>query len=297
MTNAFDLSGVSVTLSGAAPYYSSSNNNVNFIDFSPTTGMSECRLNSFTAISPPYSTYLFESSTGFSGNYMVYSAPGEYFNEAYTGLRLPPGKAIQLFTEPNEAHLITPGWLNDVGHRAVGSHLARYFCTAHNATALTTSTVVTNRLYLTPFITPEYRTIGGIAFNITTTGTLNSYSHAAIYRDDGNSRPGLLMWQGLTGTVGAAGVKSWNNLDIQMEPGLYWIGLGSSGTTPPVFRGFALASLSTNILGFDSTLGTAGAVGWFVTLTTASGAALPSYPAVSQLTAVPVPTLFLTFSK
>jgi hypothetical protein len=295
MANVFDFSGDSVTLSGAVPYYSSSNTPINYIDFEYNTGISTLSCNSVTNVSAPFSRFVFESPTGISGQFLIAIQPGETIDDYYTGLRLPPGRTLEAHSEPGGIHTITPGWLQEKAYKLVGSN--RYYTSWASATALTTSTLVSNRLYLTPFITPVHREVGNIAFNITTTGIPGSYSWAAIYRDNGNCQPGQLVWQGVTGNVGAAGVKTFTNVNLQLEPGLFWIGLGASGSTPPVFRGFALAGLSTNILGVNSSLGTAQAVGWYVALTTPSGQTLPSYPTVTELTTTPVPALFLNFNR
>lgn len=296
MANVFDLTGASPTLSGAVPRYSSSSNHLNFVDFAPITGLGTCNLNSAQATTPPFSRFVFESSTGFTGQFLINAAPGEVIEDYFTGFRLPPNRIIEAISEENEWHIISPGWANEEGYRSAGA-TARYYSSFQNATAYTTSTLVSNRLYLTPFITSTFREVANVALNVTTTGVPGSYMWAAIYRDNGNCQPGALAWQGVTGSFGAAGVRRWTGVNLQMEPGLYWIGLGASGSTPPVFRGFSLAGLNCNILGVNSALGTAPAVGWYVALTTPSGQILPSYPTLTEITTTPVPALFLNFSR
>lgn len=133
-----------------------------------------------------------------------------------------------------------------------------WYTTAITATAGTTFTTADNMLYAIPFIVPVPIRLDRIAVNVTTACSNAVPGRLGIYRDDGNLYPGALVLDaGNTGNWNATGVQALT-IDVTLQPGLYWLVVGTQamGTTKAVLRAIALGSFPP-ILGISSGLGTA----------------------------------------
>lgn len=175
----------------------------------------------------------------------------------------------------------------------VGATLNAWYTSPSTGTALSTATLVANRLYAMPFIISQKRVIDQVAINVTAFVAGNI--RLGIYKVNSVGYPGTLVADFGVVSSGSNGVKtlSASPLPVTLGPGLYYLALVSDNAS--VIRGFAVASLLP-VLGISSALGTAPTLGYYVALTYG---ALPSTFTAggTAITAAPLPAIFVRFSS
>ncbi|MEM1555452.1 MAG: hypothetical protein QXM54_02860 [Desulfurococcaceae archaeon] len=159
-----------------------------------------------------------------------------------------------IYTDGTRKFGVTP-------HKVLRS--GRYYGAFDAATAFTTRTISANYLYAYPMFVPEETTFDRIAINVTTAAT--GSARVGVYTDAG-AYPGNLVDGSDVAALdtGTTGVKE-NTISVTLAPGIHWLAIVASAA--PTLRAVSVASCDSEILGLDSTLGTAPGVGYYVSYT------------------------------
>ena len=128
--------------------------------------------------------------------------------------------------------------------------------TAFPGTTISTTLPALNTLWALPLVVPKTTKFDTITFRITTVASAGGVARAGIYRDNGNTYPGVLIFD--TGSIavdaGAAKATTITSGLQVFQPGMYWLAW-ECGTAAPQMR--VLQTINMWMLGFDSALGTA----------------------------------------
>jgi hypothetical protein len=109
------------------------------------------------------------------------------------------------------------GW----GRLASGRY---YYTHAHSSNGLTVSSTLTNgTLRLVPWIVPNAVSVSVIGGEVTSGGDAGSKLRLGVYADDGTCYPGRLLLDAGTIAGDSATVQD-IAVNLQLVPGLYWIG-------------------------------------------------------------------------
>lgn len=172
--------------------------------------------------------------------------------------------------------------------RRKGSSENRWYCAGVNtADALTTGVPSANILRALPFLVPQPITIDQLAINVTASSA-STAARLGVYADGGNLYPSTLIVDAGVVDTSSTGVKSLSiNNSIEAGSLVWFVIVGNGG---PTLRALPIAACM-NVLGFDSTLGTASGVGWSVSFT--YGVLPSTFPgAATAITTTPIPAIF-----
>lgn len=207
-----------------------------------------------------------------------------------------PGETVDLVSDGSNWRIVAalrePAFQN---FRAKGATLGRWYTSELTApTAAITNSPVAANMYAFPLIVTKQITIDSVAIQVVATGA-SSNGYAAIYADNGNLYPGVLIQDfGSVDTHTSTGVKTFSTgLPLTLAPGLYWLVFNCTATAPTV-SGFAPAQMYP-ILGTTSALTAALGIGWTVGQ---AGGAFPNpfTAAETVVTAAPCPAVFFRTS-
>lgn len=162
-------------------------------------------------------------------------------------------------------------------------------------TALTTTSVAVNTLIAVPFVASPHAW-DRIAFELTTVSGANGKARVGVYAVDeareGSMYPGALLVQGGdTAVSSGTGAKS-TTINYQPQDGRLYFAAYLCGTAAPTVRAIPVAGIRAH-LGFPSTLGATGAVGYTVASTYSTTTLPATFPTGATARTSPVPAVFL----
>lgn len=209
----------------------------------------------------------------------------------------PAAKDVLRALESSSAAWVPENGPGGVGGHTGGGGLARlYVPGARGATALTTGAPTANVLRAVPFVCPNRKgTIDQLSLR-TTVGGAGSSARLGLYRtaSSANLYPGALIAE--TAALGTTGVAhTVGAVSATFDPGeILWVAHVASATVPTIAC-IALASADVQLLGHDSALGNAAAVG--VSVAHTFGALPATFTAGGAvITAAPIPAIGVRFA-
>lgn len=169
-----------------------------------------------------------------------------------------------------------------------------YHGIATNGTANNTATITAGQAYFLPYVLSCSERVSSLIAR-TIAGGAGSVVRVGLYRDDGNSGPGELIFDGGTATSTAATTTLTYPIagGIVLNPGLYWTVLCCSSTAPTV-RGYAINAVYP-IGGHDSSMPTTHIYGWRIAHTATNAFPSTITAAKTALSAVPLPAVYMEF--
>lgn len=120
-----------------------------------------------------------------------------------------------------------------------------YICQVLNAAS--TVAMAANTLYAVPIFIENRGTATKIGVNVTTLVAATNV-RLAIYRDNGNGQPGLLVVDGGTVTTSSTGNRE-VTISTVLDPGMYWLAMVGDGIPTLV-----MATLFSGWMGLNSAL-------------------------------------------